>query len=213
MDGKRIVVFGSSGCGKSTIMRQLTNNADRLIVFDPLPTRAVTASEDGLKRVTNLSGLKAAFKKKTFRIWYQPPKNKRKQIEALHELSLVLDQLQSPINDGKHMPPVTLVVDEASQSFPVTNLPENLKGFDDVCTTGRHYRMNAVIASQYPAQVNTAARNNASGWYFFQLTDHTALEVIRKMAGKEVSLMVSKLQPFEYVFLQNGKPTIGKTKP
>lgn len=219
-DGRRIFITGPSGSGKSTVMNQIIAPASHLIVFDYLPTRRETARKMRLAEVDTLKGVKAAMAKgykAGFRLWYRPPPEN--QAEALHALSMLLFQAQSPIEKGKAVPPITLAVDEMSEAFPIMNLPQGQRGFYRVSKAGRHYRITVVGGTQRPAQVNTEYRGNAEVRYIFGTTEPVDLKAIEEMGGRgtpfgrELARVAQSLPRYHYIRLEAGRVSRGVTKP
>jgi energy-coupling factor transporter ATP-binding protein EcfA2 len=213
-NGERLGIFGRSGSGKSSLMNEILLSQNRVILFDFLNTRRPFAKKNGFKECTTLKDMKHAFIKgygKGFRIWYRPPiKN---QVKALHELSDWLFSVSSMRSDlGFDLPMITLAVDEMSNCYPVTRLPDNLQGFTHLCKAGRHFNINIVGATQRPAQVSTEFRGQLDRIALLSLNVPADFEAVRKLGGPEAEKMVREMPKYNYVLLDNGQLTHGQTR-
>lgn len=202
-DAVRIAAFGRSGSGKSSILDAIAAPARRLIVFDYLKGRGALQRQRRLKlthvdTLTQLRGIVAKGYRTGFRIWYQPPVDALPA--ALHELAIFLWRVQQL---GGALP-VTLYVDELSDSFPVTALPANQRGFYRLCKAGRHMGVNLLCASQAPAQVNTEFRRNLNACYLFSLNIEADQQAIKALAGRQVAEFCRTVGPYRYMRLGEG---------
>jgi hypothetical protein len=215
MDAKRIAAFGRSGVGKSTIMDAIAAPAERLIVFDFLPTGAIRAKKLKLQHVLTIGEVRDIMARKYhqgFRLWYQPPQ--AGQITALHELSMLIWRVQETMGDAlKGYPHLTLMVDEMKGCFPVYSLPSHRQGFYNLCTAGRHIGVNLVGGSQRPAQVNTEFRGNLDACYLFSLVTDADHQAAKAIGGARCAEFVRTAPKYRYVRIgEGGQLTFGETR-
>ena len=215
IDGYVISIFGQRGAGKSTLMNQIIKPLERVILFDYLETRAENAKKMGFVKICNIDALISKIKLNYgigFKVWYQPPEEQKDQEKALSKLSYALwDMQKRQLKKTGSVPMITLAIDEMSLVFPVTKLPDDIRGFNLLLTGGRHYGFNIIGASQRPAQVSTEFRSAAEVKYFLQLSEPRDLDVVGNTAGKETIEKVKNLKKLEFLRYQMGKISTGKT--
>lgn len=208
-DATRIGVYGASGSGKSTLVKTMLKSDHRQIVFDPMDEYTAY----GYRRFEKLPVMGKALAKawgKGFRFCYVPPANR--EPVALHQLARMLKAMQSDYKANRDKRKITLIVEELNLSFPVTSLPQELAGFSDICSRGRHYGINIIGITQRPAEVNTRFRGNLEGQYIFRLAEHNDISAIQKTLGPEGAAEVKALAQHEYIHFVNGNREKGKNK-
>lgn len=154
----RIGVWGASGSGKSSYVKQLIKNRPRTVFFDPLDEYGPLAKT----KVTTLEGVRAAMRKDFggFRIAYVPPAGQ--EARCLSALCRLLILAQEPFRTAGKGGHVTLVVEELNLSFPVAGGAEKCSGFAEVCSRGRHSGIEVYGLSQRIAEVSTRFRGNCT---------------------------------------------------
>lgn len=200
VDPRRIAIFGASGTGKSTRVRQLIAERERVIVYDVLHEykgHIVTSLVDVMEAV------KAAWGK-PFKIVYRPAIGTDREKE-LHNLSMALFRVQEPYKAGQWKHPVTLVVEEMSTCYNVSQRPPERDGFGELCSMGRHYGIGVIGVSQRPAQVGTNFRGNVSETYGFRLAENTDIQYFRQKFGSAVAASMPDLAVGECQFLKDGQ--------
>lgn len=206
-DARRIGVYGASGSGKSTRVKDLMRGAERVVVFDPMDEYA----SHRFARCTSLARVLAGMKRGWaggFRIAYVPPSNR--EAEALHKLALLLMQAQAPYRDERDARKIVLVVEELNLSFPVAALPRDIYGMGELCSRGRHYGIEVIGVTQRLAEVNTRFRGNTSEAYFFRQSDHVDVQAVGRMLGPQWAKHVQELQDHHYLRRVGGQITDGK---
>lgn len=154
----RIGVWGRSGSGKSSYIKQATKGKPRVVVFDPLDEYG----SEGYITVRDLDSVRIAMRDnwQTFRIAYVPPASK--EARALSALSRLLLAAQQPAKDKGAGRLLTLIVEEMNLSFHVSGGETKAPGFAEICSRGRHYGIEVFGCSQRIAEVSTRFRGNCT---------------------------------------------------
>ena len=198
-DGKRTLIIGASGRGKSTKAKVLCKDYNRLIVFDTeeeyardpayIPCEKLSHVRDVLKsNWNNKCGFKIAF----------VPEASAETTE-LHHLCKLLMHLQEPYKRGTDDRQIGLVVEEMDLSFPDTQLPRAINGQKSCALRGRKRGINMIGITQRPALVSTSFRGNADEMYVFGLATGNDYKAVASVIGKEHEPLIRELQPHEYI--------------
>ena len=213
----RVGVWGRSGSGKSSYVKDRIKGRRRLVVFDPM-------QEYGAQGCTTIRHLTPDALDKVrvamyqnwrgFRIAYVPPAGK--EAEALSGLSRLLMAAQEPDRESGQGAPLTLVVEEMNLAFPVSGGPQRCPGFADICSRGRHYGIEVIGASQRIAEVATRFRGNCTETVVLAQKGPRDLTAAAAELGIEPA-RVSALGNLEYLHetagtVTNGKITFGRQK-
>ena len=157
-DTGRIGVYGASGSGKSSYVKQRIRGRKRVIVFDPMMeyggagvVHCFTVEQVRKEMVRNWKG---------FRISYLPPAGK--EARALSQLSGLILVAQEQYKGRDSGDVLTLVVEEMNLAFPVHGGAEKSPKFAEVCSRGRHSFVEVIGASQRIAEVATRWRGNCT---------------------------------------------------
>ena len=211
-DANRIGIWGGSGSGKSTRLKELLKGHDRQIVLDPLDD---WKNEKGYRTVKTLKQLYAALKKNWntgFKIVLSVDIEKYDPVDLLDQLSKALFVIQKPYNDKKDRRKLTLVVDEMADFFPNQGMKMQNHQFYPLSRKGRHYGINIFGASQRLAEVHPSFRGNARENYFFRQDE--AIDVQRALSslGSEYKADLLGLKDHEYLHKEQGTVKKGKNK-
>lgn len=157
----RIGVWGASGSGKSSWVKQQIAQRGRVVVFDP-------QAEYPGKRIASLEAVRQEMRANwsRFRISYTPPPGKEPQ--ALSALCRLLMAAQRPFKETGRGAPLFLVVEEMNLSFPVAGGAARCPGFAEVCSRGRHFGIEVYGVSQRIAEVDTRFRGNCTETVVFR---------------------------------------------
>ncbi len=206
---KLVCVFGCRGSGKSTVAKALVKDRPKVIVFD------VMGEYTGGKfvRCNTLSEVKDAMRARWsegFQISYVPP-NGTYHVEALHELALLVWQVQATYEDGRDSRMLTLVIEEAHMGFPNTQLPRDQQGMVQLVTLGRHRGIEGIAITQRPALLNTVYRSCAPQSYIFALDHEDDQASVVKTVGREHAEAVRTMPDFNFLLRERGSVRMGKT--
>ncbi|MCE8508341.1 ATP-binding protein [Ruegeria pomeroyi] len=159
----RIGVWGASGSGKSSYVKQQVAQVRRLIVFDPLGEYEAT-------QVQTVEQVRAAMRASfgAFRLALHCRTGS--EGAELSKLCRLLMAAQQPYKDsgGRRGAGLTLVVEEMNLSFPVSGGAARCPGFAEVCSRGRHYGIQVYGVSQRIAEVDTRFRGNCTETVVFR---------------------------------------------
>ena len=208
-DADMIGIYGRRRSGKSTQIKERTQNHNRVVAYDPMEEYGAYGYKTCKSMKHVLQAIKAGWSK-GFRVAYVPPTSKLGAMESLHKLSWLLLNVQKPYFNNVPIPKVLFVVDELKKAFPGSGLPDQFDGFVEMCERGGHYGIDLVGASQRVSKVNTVFRGNCSERYFYAQNEAIDVDAIVKMVGREHRQTIQRLQTHEYLRLQDGIVTPGK---
>lgn len=203
----RIGVWGRSGSGKSSYVKQALKGRRRLVVFDPMDEY----SGEGCKSVHTVAAVRAEMRRNWagFRIAYVPQAGD--EPDLLSELSRLLMWAQTPYkkSGGKVGSLLTLTVEEMNTCFPVAGGAANSKDFANICSRGRHYGIEVFGLSQRIAEVSTRFRGNCTETVALKQKGPRDI----KAAADELGIgpaQIAALQPLQYLHEKDGVITPGK---
>jgi ABC-type dipeptide/oligopeptide/nickel transport system ATPase component len=206
----RIGVYGASGSGKTTKANELIKNLDRVIVFDPVEN----FPDDNMITVHSVAELYVTLRnvwKTGFRIRYVPYMG-AVAVKDLHDLSVALLNLQMNVKGNINGAHITLVVDEMNTAYPVSAMKKEHWGFGEICSRGRHYRINVIGISQRMAEVNNQFRGNMTACYLFRNAHQNDRKAAESLIGSEYKEKLRSQPNFKYIYYQNGRIKTGETK-
>lgn len=203
-DAGRVGVWGRSGSGKSSYVKQRIKGARRVIVFDPMAEYGA----QGFKTVRTVAAVRDAMRANWsgFRIAYVPPAGaEARALSALSELVLLA---QSGFKSSGRGDRLTLIVEEMNTAFPLAGGVEKAKAFAEICSRGRHSGIEVIGVSQRIAEVATRFRGNCTETVVF------IQKGPRDMAAAAAELgikpdQVASLKPLHYLTEVNGTITPG----
>lgn len=201
-NGKRMVVYGRSGSGKTHLVKeQFLTICDRVVIIDP---EEEYADQKGFQTLYSLAALLDVLHDchdSSFKVCFVP--DARFEEQQLHEVSCLIERLQEPYKQKKSDKKVLLVVDEMHMSFPL-NMRDEFYGFKLLCRRGRKRGINIIGITQRPADVGKAIRANLDRLIAFNFSDPADLKVIREILGSEAETKVQSLQQYQYLAAENG---------
>jgi hypothetical protein len=210
-DARKIGVWGGTGSGKSTRVKEIIKNNNRVIVIDPIGDYE---QEKGFKCYKTLKGLYQAIKKgwnTGFKAVLVVQRGKNPQA-MLEELAEGLFKIQEPYYQGKEKRILTLVVEEMSICYPERTLGQNERSFLELVNLGRHYGIEIIGVSQRIAEVKKNFVGNCSEHFFFRLGSASDRNAVTGIIGPEHKKELISLGAHEYLHFAFGKVSKGKNK-
>ncbi len=204
----RIGVWGASGSGKSSYVKQKLVTLRRLVIFDPLDeysslrnvTRCTTAQQVLVAMRKNWTG---------YRIAYVPPAGK--ETRALSQLSKLIIQAQEVYKTTGKGQGMTLVVEEMNTCFSVNCSMKEASGFAEICSRGRHYGVEVYGLSQRIAEVNTRFRGNCTQSVVLRQQGPRDIQAaVDVLSGHKSQVMT--LKNLDYLHEKQGTITAGTIK-
>ena len=204
-----IGIWGARGSGKSTVALALVKPQPRVVVLDPLDEY----SGKGFQRVESRVDLWRAIKRRwaagKWRLAYVPADD---PANALDALAAGLATVQQPFKDGRDDRGMTLLVEEASLSFPVTAPPAGRQSFRRLVNVGRHWVVSIIATSQRMAQVHNDLRGNTSADYFLRLRAAVDYQAAAALIGRANAERLGQIGEHRYLKFAGGMLTEGDTR-
>jgi len=210
-DARKIGVWGGTGSGKSTRVKEIIADMTRVIVIDPIGDYR---HESGFMKYTTLKGLYTHIKKNWntgFRAVLIVQRGQHPQ-KILEELAEGLFKIQEPYHQNKSTKGITLVVEEMSLCYPERTLGKNERSFLELVNLGRHYGIEIIGVSQRIAEVKKNFVGNCSEHYFFRLGSAADIVAVSSIIGSEHKRDIKKLVVHEHLHFANGQVTKGRNK-
>ena len=200
--GKRIGLFGASGCGKTTKSRELIQSASRLIVFDSI----LGEWRDNCKKwlsggvvVNSLIDLKKEVLKrwyKGFKVVFVPTFAKeKKELDAVARYILAIQSGYGVTHNAK----LTFFIDEAQECIPSgTAQTWANHGALMLARMGRKKGVNLVVASQRVKTIDINIRANLDYTYFFRLEELSDINEATQIIHDKTGLLAMKNYDYYY---------------
>ncbi|KEP71760.1 hypothetical protein DL1_00370 [Thioclava dalianensis] len=204
----RIGVWGRSGSGKSSYVKNKLRGVRRVVIFDPLAEYGGEGFRVIEHRAHGLDGVRVqmAANWRGFRLAYVPPSGR--EAAALSGLSRLLMAAQEPFRATGRGAQITLAVEELNMSFTVNGGANHAPGFAEICSRGRHYGIEVIGISQRIAEVATRFRGNCTETVVFPQKGKRDLDAAAAELGVDVA-QVRGLQNLHYLHEQGGTVTAG----
>lgn len=221
-EARRIGVYGRSGSGKSTHAKELLETAKypRVIIFDQTGEYKDLKGFRQVETSADEKDLRAAMRRKTWKIVYQSRVEHRSPQAALHRVSVVVRAAaqaakQADGLDGVPQNPlICFYVEEIGAAFPVTAIKKEHWGFGDLCARGRHMGVEIIAVSQRISGVNNEFKGNANVSVIFPPGNSAAdMNAARDLVPAHFKAKISELVDHEYVKITGSNAEIGKNKP
>lgn len=206
-NAQRIGVFGASGSGKSSFVKQLIAKLGRVVVFDPLDEY----SSLGFQRVRSAEAARRHMVENwaNFRIALVPASGSEPRI--LSQLSALLLRAQEPYRTRGVGSGITLVVEEMNLSFPVHGGATKAPSFAEICSRGRHYGIEVYGLSQRIAEVSTRFRGNCTQTVILRQQGPRDTQAAIDAIGVDKA-KVQNLKNLQYLHERNGEIKAGSIK-
>lgn len=199
-------IFGRSGSGKSSLLKEALRGETRVVAFDPM----LDLTGPGWKSMSGqVAPVAQQALKSRVRVSYHPAKGVS-AVKALNALSGAILGVQQGFRDGKHKHKILFVVEEMAKSFPL-HAGKDAPNFVEICDRGRHYGIRLCGVSQGVNKTGIDFRDRLDAVCVLAQMRRGAQETAADLVGEHWH-SVRDLQNFEYLAYQNGTLTRGRTK-
>ena len=208
----RVGVWGGSESGKSTRIKEMTRDNNRMIVLDPMGD---WQREAGFVNYTTLKGLYRGIKAqwhKGFKFVLTVDEQQYFLPDLLQQIASDLFKIQEPYFNQQDKRVLTLVVDEMADFYPNVTLKPEQMAFNKLCRKGRHYGVKIIGASQRIAEVHTSFRGNCKENYYFRQDEAVDIGRVLQSIGTQYKEKVQGLKPHAYILKKSGEITYGMNK-
>ena len=206
-EGRRIGIFGASGCGKTHKGRELISKCNRLIVFDSILAEWRDNGRHWLPSVVcvdNVFDLKKAVLKrwyKGFKIVFVPTMGREKK--QLDEVARYILAIQNGFGIT-HNAKLTFLIDEAQECIPSgTALTWPTHGAITLARMGRKKGINLLCLSQRIKTVDINLRANLNDTYIFRLEELADINEANQIIHDKTGLLAMK--DFDYYLKSGGQ--------
>jgi DNA helicase HerA-like ATPase len=198
---KIVGVFGIQGMGKTTYIKQITKNLDRVLFVD-------TLEEFNYTTITNPKELIEYLKDRIkFKIEYVNIDDS--DVDALEKVSIALKAyVQEMLKKYEIDIDITLVVDEVdiySNSHFIAH------HFSEVIRRGRHYNTNLIYATRRPHEAPRLATSQSNAFVIFKTIEPSDINFFKSFIG-DYANEIPNLQRFEYLYCNLDENIVTKKK-
>lgn len=173
-------IFGVRGSGKTTLVKSLSRNSSRVLIYDPLEEYdaekfySVQSLGDALKDVTPRT---------RFRFSFVPTAGKEEDGDFLAAYARAVGDC-------------TVVYEEIDLLCSPHYLPDNLS---DSIRRGRHYNVSLIAVSRSPAEVSRLLTSQAHQFYIFRFSEPRQIDYFRARFGDETAEKILLLNEHRYI--------------
>jgi hypothetical protein len=191
-----------TGCGKSTLCRELMQGRERVIVVEPFSKNSYATM-----RARDLRELRELLGHRPRRFWLSVFVDNPADFARLCALAWAVA-------------PVTLLLDETSMYLP--NPFEVPTEFKRICQVGRHagpdelQPVSVLAIGQRPVNLPPVFRAEVEHWYLFRLNSHADRKLLENDMGlpREIADSAGQLAPHKYMKVDRfGGVSYGETTP
>mgnify|MGYP006428421097 CR=1 FL=1 len=211
-DAYRAGLWGGTGSGKSTQLREMLEGDKRHIVLDPMGDWQY---KRGYRNYTTYKGLLHGIRRHwdgDMRLVMTVDEERQDLRRLLQDIARDLMKIQGPYQTGHDKRQITLVIDEMADFYPNINLSPDMMSFQKLCRKGRHYGINVLGASQRLAEVHTSFRGNCRENYFFRQDEAVDIERALQSLGKRWRGELESLREHDYLLKRGGEVSKGRNR-
>lgn len=199
--GQHVSIFGMTGCGKSTLTREISHFFERKIIFD----RLNEWTHDNYPVATNLDEFVSLYRQchtlDSFAIIIRPRAGLDSEtlVDLANSILGLIYQIESQPQSQKG---IALIFEEVWLYAPLHSCPQWLT---EIALTGRHYNISFIANSQRPAHVSktlvTQSRHVFIG-QFFEMNDR---KYLRETLG-DLPQLNTPPKPGEFIWFRPAFP-------
>lgn len=210
-DGKRQLIIGMTGSGKTKYTQRLIAKIPRLIIFDPKRSYRKVASSMGLVTFGDIEALHAylvTHKNGRFRVLYEP--EPEHEVRELHNVSVIVEALQEDFANELDNKKTMLVVEEAHTAAPnpPTKETKKLNGFARLNYMGREWGVDILTVLQMPQDVAMYVRNSVNRVACFMVANEDAIRASAKSIPRRgVEAAIEGLEKYHHVYFDDEAET------
>ena len=202
-DANAIAIWGCRGAGKSTRIKELIKDKDRVIIVDVMNEYG---SSLGVTQFKTLKGLfshihknwNKGFKVSLSMMHLMGEEGAETRLNLFRELCKSLFVIQKPYAEEKDSRTIHFVIDEMKQFVPNEKAKKGSRIFEDVMSMGRHYGINVIGGSQRISEVSTNFRGNTQETYYLMQDEAVDIDACKRSIGK-LAEQVALLEPHEFL--------------
>lgn len=180
------LVIGKRGSGKSWLVKFLTRDMNRLIVYDIMSEYTDGVIFDD----TEIRGLMYFWReiyKQNFRIIYRPMQTKAELIWIAEAVFALGD--------------VTFVVEEIDSICTANDMPEPMQA---IIQRGRHRNIELIGVTPAPFGIHRDLTRQAKDIYVFKTNEPRDVLYLRQLLGESIEEKLTALEPFQFIHWSEG---------
>ncbi|MCW1311403.1 MAG: hypothetical protein QXJ93_01025 [Candidatus Rehaiarchaeum fermentans] len=187
---KIIGIFGIQGHGKTTYLKEITKNLNRVIYVD-------TLEEYNYKTITNPIELLDFLKDRiSFKIEYVNL-TEDTDIESLDKVCIAIKSYIQYMQSKYELDiDITLAVDEVDIYATTSFISQN---FRELIVRGRHWNTNLIYATRRPHECNRLLTSQSNIFAIFKIIEPSDIAFFKTFIG-EYAYELPELKRFEYLY-------------
>lgn len=180
------LVIGKRGSGKSWLVKFLTRDSKRLVVYDIMSeyTDGVTFEDTEKKE---LGDFWRQVYKQDFRIVYRPMQTKT-EIEWLAEAIYTLGNL-------------TFIVEEIDSICTAWEIPQWMQA---IIQRGRHRNIEMIGVTPAPFGIHRDLTRQAKDIFVFKTNEPRDMQYLRQLLGESIEEKLTALEPYQFIHWSEG---------
>ncbi|PCI54032.1 MAG: hypothetical protein COB36_11030 [Alphaproteobacteria bacterium] len=208
-------VWGGSGSGKSTFLKEKIAKRKRVICLDPMGDWAFEKGFRSFKTKARMYSYMRENWHKGYKVVLLVDEVKTDPqallIEVVTDIMYTIQKNYKDSNGAKDYE-ITLLIDELADFLPNITLKPSQMVLKRLMNKGRHYGVDVFGASQRIADVHLSFRANSTENFFFRQDEDVDRKRILGAIGREHRADLMSLGDHEYLNFKKGVVTKGKNK-
>lgn len=179
--GEHVSVFGLSGCGKSSLTRQIAGIYPRRLIFDRMREWESVPGSHAVSSFQEFArAYKQVFEQEEFTITFRPRPGSN-QDWLLSEVDAILSLVYQV--EEKDRQGIVLIFEEAWLYAPHHAMPEWLM---EILLTGRKLGISVLANAQRPANVSRTLTSQCRHVFIGQISDARDRQYFRETLGRDI---------------------------